>query len=1059
MTGVTELVLAVTMQQVAVTGVVRDSTDLEPVAYAQVTVEMSGVRLKETVTDRFGAFVLTGVDAGAGRGIISVDAFGYAPWRMAAAEVPDGDLTILLGPQPIALEEIRVNARRAADPLSSSPGAFVVDRELVRAQPVVLETDVLRATALSPAASPASDWVAAPFIRGGASEGTPIFLDGVRIFNPFHVGGFVAALNAEAISRVTLLTGSSSEALAVGSLSGAIDVATRDGARDRFRSSGSMGIASLRMSAEGPVGGSASFLVDARRSYIDLLTAGLGTVLGNDKVPYSFGDVHGKLTKDFGGVRRFSLTGYWNDEGLDSRPGDVPEGDAALRRVSRAVWGNMALAAHYRDRLGSATLVDLSVGHSRFSGDYTVFRGKAMDADTSSTVRGGMGEYRAEVRLRRQSGGLSLDGGVQATRFEAAHRAIGREWDGSDPWGLFQAFDISPSATRVAAFGGGKATLGGGFAAGGGVRADHYFGVGEALSPFAEVSYQRPGWKTWLSAGRTHQALSSIRSEEPVSSSFLAYDLLAPVEEGPLLRNSEVSAGWEGGARGVRLRVEAFARRMDNLRLPVLNNNPIESLMLVEPSGRELGSGTAVGLESTWSWSPAGGGATLVGSYRWAKVTRTVGGRTYTPRFHRDHEGELSASLRRGGSTWSVRFSARSGQPTTPIVAFLPFVAYMSPDAKVGGLYGDVLNFAGEYNSASACTLRSFPCFRSWAWSSGSRVRPGTPAMTHERGDSIMNRKPNVRTSAATRASAKRGVKALLRAAAPVSAILIAFIAGACDYTHPTEVFVPDEDVIAIAAVIGAGFDKATLLATWPHRDSSVDPPTVDARLSGPGWTATFLQDTGSHTERGLLACNLIMESVPWKGPASCLRARLPEPVEAGVRYTLSGTTEIGAFSGTTLVPPAPVLVEPAREFVATPAGDTFGVELRYENPAGAGLIVAEAANVVQVVVDGAGGASEEPRSIKFIVPRELNPAAESAHVTVWGYDSRFRSKWRPPEFRFDLHLVGFDENFSRFARLRYDRLVIRPWPSFGLSGDEGIYGYFGAASRSNPVRVIVRPR
>ena len=701
MISIAATLVAVAVQQTAVTGVVRDSTDLEPVAFARVTVEIAEVPPRETVTDRFGAFAIAGLDVGGAVGIVTVDAFGYAPWQMDVTQALDGELTILLRPQPIALEEIRVNARRAADPLSSSPGAFVVDRELVRAQPVVLETDVLRATSLSPAASPASDWVAAPFIRGGASEGTPVFLDGVRIFNPFHVGGFVAALNAEAVNRVTLLTGSSSEALAVGSLSGAIDVGTRDGARDGFRSSGSLGIASLRMSAEGPVGESASFLVDARRSYIDALTAGLGVILGNSTVPYSFGDVHGKFTKDLGGVRRLSLTGYWNDEGLDSRPQDVPEGDAALGRASRATWGNMALAAHYRDRLGSATLVDLSVGHSRFSGDYTVFLGKTLDADTSSIVSGMMGEYRAEVRLKRQSGHLTLDGGVQATRFEAAHSALGREWDGSDPYDLFEAFDVSPVATRVAAFGSAKATLGGGFAVGGGLRADQFLGVEGALSPFAEVSYQRPSWKAWLTAGRSHQALSSIRSEEPVSSSYLAYDLLAPVQEGPLLRNSEVSGGWEGGAHGVRVRVEAFVRRMDNLRLPVLNNNPIESLMLVEPSRRELGSGMAKGLESTWSWSPAGGGATVVGSYRWAKVTRTVGGRTYTPRFHRDHEGELSASLQRGGSTWSVRFSARSGQPTTPIVAFLPFVAYASPDARLGGLYDDVLNFAGEYNSAT----------------------------------------------------------------------------------------------------------------------------------------------------------------------------------------------------------------------------------------------------------------------------------------------------------------------------------------------------------------------
>ena len=301
------------------------------------------------------------------------------------------------------------------------------------------------------------------------------------------------------------------------------------------------------------------------------------------------------------------------------------------------------------------------------------------------------------------------------------------------------------------------------------------------------------------------------------------------------------------------------------------------------------------------------------------------------------------------------------------------------------------------------------------------------------------------------------------RVAPRLTAALTAFgamAAGACDYTHPTEVFVPDEDAIAVAAVISAGFDTATLLATYPHRDTSADPPAVGAHLSGPGWTATFVQDADSHTRRGLWACNLISGSVAWKGPVSCLRAQLPEPIEVGGRYTLSGTTELGAFSGAATVPSAPVLVEPSVQFVVTPTGDTFGVDVRYETPAGVEFIVAEAANVVQVVVDSAGNVSEEPRWIKHLVPRELNPAAERARIMVRGYDaSSPQNVWQAPEFRLDLHLVGFDENFARFARLRYDRVVIRPWPSFGLSGEEGIFGYFGAASRSTPVQVIVRPQ
>ena len=38
------------------------------------------------------------------------------------------------------------------------------------------------------------------------------------------------------------------------------------------------------------------------------------------------------------------------------------------------------------------------------------------------------------------------------------------------------------------------------------------------------------------------------------------------------------------------------------------------------------------------------------------------------------------------------------------------------------------------------------------------------------------------------------------------------------------------------------------------------------------------------------------------------------------------------------------------------------------------------------------------------------------------------------------------------------DHLLVKPWPHFGIVGDEGIYGYFGSASRSRAVPVIVRP-
>ena len=99
-----------------------------------------------------------------------------------------------------------------------------------------------------------------------------MLLDGVRLFNAFHAGGFVSAINPEAVDHARVLPSSGGEAFGVGSLSGAFDIATRDGARDRTRTSGALGIGSARLTVEGPVGQSTSFLASGRRTWIDRVT-------------------------------------------------------------------------------------------------------------------------------------------------------------------------------------------------------------------------------------------------------------------------------------------------------------------------------------------------------------------------------------------------------------------------------------------------------------------------------------------------------------------------------------------------------------------------------------------------------------------------------------------------------------------------------------------------------------------------------------------------------------------------------------------------------------------
>ena len=699
MTGTALLIAA--LQQATLSGVVRDSVDLEPVAFAQVTVSGTGGEAVAVagVSDRYGAFVVPGMEGG-GAVRVEVAAFGYAPWTRSYESLPADPIRVLLAPAPIGLEGIEVNvAGRAGDPISRSRDAFVIDSLLLRTLPAVLETDVLRATAVSPSASAPSDYTSVPFIRGGTSEGTPVLLDGVRLFNAFHLGGFLSAINAEVVERATILAGSGGDGMAIGSLSGAIDIATRDGSRDEMRMAGSLGLASSRLSVEGPIGNSVSYLLDGRRTYIDGFTLALkkmGAI--SDHLPYFFQDLHTKVTADLGGVRRLSVSGYRNSESLQIH-------DSEETNTLGLSWGNSALSVHYRDRLGDNGIVDANLGHSRFTSDlFALGGGSAVYAndvrveytpptDTLLFGDGIMSETRADLRVTWRTGRATITSGAQATGFLGDHDYDHTDEFDSDEGFFFSPVDLRESSWRLAAYSSVEVPLQRGFSTRAGLRVDHFRRLATTLAPFAELSYAGSWWDARISASRSHQALASVRDEEALGASFLAYDLLVPVSESPVPRNTEFTIGWEGSRAGVRVRVDAYARTLDNLRLPALGARPATGAALGDPSLWVVSSGSAKGVETSWSWI-SDVGFSLLGSYRWARVSRTVGSRTYKPRFHRDPEFELGTSYAHGASSWSARVSLRSGQPTTPVLAVVPVEIH-------GTGRTELVPLGGEYNSAT----------------------------------------------------------------------------------------------------------------------------------------------------------------------------------------------------------------------------------------------------------------------------------------------------------------------------------------------------------------------
>ncbi len=658
-------VAALLLQQVVVTGVVRDSTSLEPLAGARVTVASLAVGEElESTSDRHGAFVVPVVRAGPPGVRVEVELPGYAPWQRTFDTASEAPILVLLSALPPELEGIvvRSDGARPGDPLSGSRDSYTVDPVLAASVPAVGEVDLLRTAELAPLASSPSDFSAMPYIRGAPSFATPVLLDGARLFNPFHLSGVISVVVAEAVDRTEVVPGVAGGGLEAGSLSGAMRVSTRDGTRGRRRTAASVGVASASIAAEGPVGDRISYLVAGRRTYLDRVIRGLELAgLVDTKFPLAFSDLHGKLTADLGGIERLSVTAYLGSEayaleqGIHLLCGDGAEEDSGDGVETRSGWvgdvldwGNGAVSARYRRKLGAAGIVDATLAHS-----WSRHSHSDNSCGRDPTLAGGgmrqtLAEARATWRVRR----ATTVAGAQATYFGADLEAE----DSADVW--YRPMSLDVNLGGIAAYATVEAPLAVGFAARGGVRADHFVGLASTAGGYGELSFGVGSWSVRANASRAHQALGSLRNEEADNAVVASFDVLAPVEGPPIPRATDLSAGLSGSLGGLRVRVDGYLRRLSDLRLTAIPER--DGRAVEAPEQLMDGSGEMRGVETSLSWAQ-GRRFSLIGSYRWGKAMYTAGSQSYIPRFHRDHEGELAPSLRLGAQTWFARVSVRSG--------------------------------------------------------------------------------------------------------------------------------------------------------------------------------------------------------------------------------------------------------------------------------------------------------------------------------------------------------------------------------------------------------------
>ncbi|MCH8961659.1 MAG: hypothetical protein IH820_10155, partial [Bacteroidetes bacterium] len=193
-------------------------------------------------------------------------------------------------------------------------------------------------------------------IRGGEPSQNLVQIDGVLLYQPFHILGFYSAFPSDLLSRTDIYAGGFGSKYGE-RISSVIDIAARSGNKQRFAGAATLSpfISSVRV--EGPlVKDRLSLLASVRQSLVEDAAARLI----DQRLPFSFGDVfvtlHGVVSET---SRASALVIQTHDRGtlVEDTGGTPPE---------EVRWGNQVAGVRFLvlPRLFSLS-ADLRVSYSR----------------------------------------------------------------------------------------------------------------------------------------------------------------------------------------------------------------------------------------------------------------------------------------------------------------------------------------------------------------------------------------------------------------------------------------------------------------------------------------------------------------------------------------------------------------------------------------------------------------------------------------------------------------------------------------------------------------------
>ena len=421
---------ALAQTQYKVSGTLRDAETGEALIGATASIPAIG---KGASTDVAGFYSFSVPE---GTYSIQFSYLGYTTITRDVTINQDLNLSLKLTAATSQLNEVVIEAGSLSEKLTTTQMGLekLTAREAKLLPALFGEVDLLKVLQLKPGVQSGGEGTSGLYVRGGGPDQNLFLIDDATVYNASHLFGFFSIFNPDAVHSVDLYKGGF-PAQYGGRLSSVVDIKMRDGDKEKYTTTGGIGLIASRLTVEGPIQkGKSSFLLSGRRTYFDVFTRRYNEMKEGDEdfdpIPdYYFYDLNAKTSFNIGEKDRLFFTGYYGNDvfGFNSTNGfnfDFAWGN----KVGALRWNHQ-----FSNRFFSNTTVSVSdynysitnkaAGRNFNLGssirDYTIRTDFDFVVDSLHTIKTGVTATKHNFGVGRLSGGTD-DGSVSFTS-EVAH--------------------------------------------------------------------------------------------------------------------------------------------------------------------------------------------------------------------------------------------------------------------------------------------------------------------------------------------------------------------------------------------------------------------------------------------------------------------------------------------------------------------------------------------------------------------------------------------------------------------------------------------------------------